>query len=172
MLDTLAPWLRRECLRTLCRICGREVLLPRSVQIPLCYNQTGAPLYYGGFSEVWKGRHEGREVSVKVLRVRPTSGSDKVMRVSYQCHCQSCDGKLIARNIEVLQRGFNLESSLPSKRASTVGSYHGGTVSNGIGMDGKWKYYRIHQGKLGCESVEACTTLLGLMAICVTNRPL
>ena len=86
MLDTLAPWLRRECLRTLCRICGREALLPRSVQIPPCYNQTGAPLYYGGFSEVWKGQHEGREVAVKVLRVCPTSGPDKVMRVSYQCH--------------------------------------------------------------------------------------
>ena len=97
MLDRLAPWLRRECLRTLCRICGREALLPRSIQIPPCYNQTGAPLYYGGFSEVWKGRHEGREVAVKVLRVRPTSGSDKVMRVSYQCHCQSFTGKLIAR---------------------------------------------------------------------------
>ena len=69
-------------MRTLCRICGREALLPRSVQIPPCYNQAGAPLYYGGFSEVWKGRHEGREVAVKVLRVRPTSGSDKVMRVS------------------------------------------------------------------------------------------
>ena len=83
MLDRLAPGLRRECLRTLCKICGKEALLPRSIQIPLCYDPTSAPLYYGGSSEVWKGQHEGREVAVKVLRTHGTGGPDKMTHVGH-----------------------------------------------------------------------------------------
>jgi len=85
MLDTLEPWLRRKCLTALCRICGRRALLPRSVQIPLCYDRMDTPLYHGGFAEVWKGEHQGREVAVKVLKVYLTSNLDKIMRVGYRC---------------------------------------------------------------------------------------
>ena len=71
---------------TLCRICSRQALLPRSVQIPLCYNRMDAPLYHGGFAEVWKGEHQGREVAVKVLRVYKTSNLAKITRVgSHSC---------------------------------------------------------------------------------------
>ena len=68
---------------TLCRICSRQALLPRSVQIPLCYNRMDAPLYHGGFAEVWKGEHQGREVAVKVLRVYVTSNIVKITRVGF-----------------------------------------------------------------------------------------
>ena len=82
MLDELGPHLRRECLRTLCKICGDKALLPRSVQIPLCYNPADPPLYHGGYSEVWKGQHKGCEVAVKVLKVYQTSNFDKIRHVS------------------------------------------------------------------------------------------
>ncbi|KAF9647776.1 kinase-like protein [Thelephora ganbajun] len=80
ILDTLAPRLRRRCLSTLCRICGHQALLPRSVQIPLCYDRMNPPLYHGGYAEVWKGEHQGREVAVKVLKVYLTSDLDKITR--------------------------------------------------------------------------------------------
>lgn len=69
---------------TLCRICGHQALLPKSVQIPLCYNRMDDPLYHGGFAEVWKGEHQGCEVAVKVLKVSMTSDLGKVTRVSSQ----------------------------------------------------------------------------------------
>ena len=67
----------------LCKICGHHALIPRSIQIPLCYNRTGAPRYQGGFAEVWKGEHEGVEVAVKVLKVFMTSDLTKIMRVGF-----------------------------------------------------------------------------------------
>ena len=84
MLDSLAPWLRGKCLATLCRVCGNQALLPRSVQIPLCYDRTDAPLYHGGFAEVWRGEHQGNEVAVKVIKVYKTSNLVKITRVVFQ----------------------------------------------------------------------------------------
>ena len=39
------------------------------------------PRYQGGFAEVWKTEHEGREVAVKVLKVYVKSDLVKIMRV-------------------------------------------------------------------------------------------
>ena len=36
---------------------------------------------HGGFAEVWKGQHQGREVAVKVLKVYKTSNSEMIRRV-------------------------------------------------------------------------------------------
>ena len=77
----MPPWLRGKCLNTLCRICGYHALLPRSVQISLHYDRTGTPRYHGGFAEVWKAEHKGREVAVKVLKVYASSSLAKVTRV-------------------------------------------------------------------------------------------
>jgi len=52
------------------------------VQIPLCYDRLGIPLFRGGFGDVWKGNYEGRDVAVKVLVVYSTSDLDKLTRVS------------------------------------------------------------------------------------------
>ena len=71
---------------TLCKICGHQALLPRSVQIPLCYDRESTPLYRGGYAEVWKGEHEGREVAVKVLTVYMTSDLDKIRQVGRRRH--------------------------------------------------------------------------------------
>lgn len=84
MLDVLTPSLRRKCLTTLCKVCSRHGLLPRSVQIPLCYNPLDTPLYHGGYADVWKGEYQGRDVAVKVLKVYSTDDIDKVKQVGYQ----------------------------------------------------------------------------------------
>ena len=47
----------------------------------LRYDRTGAPRYHGGFAEVWKAEHKGREVAVKVLKVYASSNLAKVTRV-------------------------------------------------------------------------------------------
>ena len=52
------------------------------MQIPLCYDRLGTPLFRGGFGDVWKGKYKGREVAVKVLVVYSTSDLDNLTRVS------------------------------------------------------------------------------------------
>ena len=66
------------------RICGHQALLPTSVQIPLCYNRMDEPLCRGGFADVWKGEHQGREVAVKVLKVDKRSNLVKIRKVDFQ----------------------------------------------------------------------------------------
>ncbi|KAF9646800.1 kinase-like protein [Thelephora ganbajun] len=103
--DSLQPSLQRKCLSTLRKICGRQALLPRSLQIPLRYSRLDNPLYQGGCADVWKGEHQGRRVAVKVLRVYAISNFDEITKV--------------------LQGGCYMEDSLPSKRATIVGSVNG-----------------------------------------------
>ena len=62
-------------------MCGRQALLPRSLQIPLCYDRSGDALYSGGYADVWMGEHQGRKVAVKVLRIFSTSNLDKITSV-------------------------------------------------------------------------------------------
>ena len=75
--------LRGICLAALCKICSHHALVPRSIQIPLCYDRMEAPRYQGGFAEVWKGEHEGADVAVKVLKMCRTSDLIKVRKVGF-----------------------------------------------------------------------------------------
>ena len=77
----LLPSLRRKCVSTLCRICGRQALLPKSLQIPICYNRSEIPCYRGGYADVWMGNHQGLRVAAKVLRIYSTSDFERVTRV-------------------------------------------------------------------------------------------
>ena len=95
----LVPQLQSKCLDTLRKICGHQGLLPRSVQIPLCFNQLGAPLYRGGYADVWKSQYDGRDVAVKVLRIYSTSDYEKMASVGSRvpskyllADCQDCRG--------------------------------------------------------------------------------
>ena len=49
----------------------------------------GAPLYRGGYADVWGGEFEGRKVAVKVLTVYATSNLDKITKVGYWCGHQN-----------------------------------------------------------------------------------
>ena len=98
-LPGLPPRLRRRGLNALCHICDGQALLPRSLQIPLCYNRLEVPRYRGGYADVWMGDYRGRRVAAKVLRVHSMSDFDKIRRVcrlyiiSNICtDCDSCRG--------------------------------------------------------------------------------
>ncbi|KAF9644869.1 kinase-like protein [Thelephora ganbajun] len=63
-----SPRTRKKYLKALYRTCGRNAILPKSLRIPLCYDRQGIALFQGGFADVWKGKHCGRDVAVKVIR--------------------------------------------------------------------------------------------------------
>ena len=93
-LPGLLPWFRKKCLSALCKICGRQALLPRSLRVPLCYDRSDDPLYRGGYADVWKGEHRGRHVAVKVLRVYSTSDFDKITNVGFSVCSKACVDQL------------------------------------------------------------------------------
>ena len=81
-MPDLSPWARNQCLRPLYRTCGRYALLPKTMEIPICYDRTGDALYSGGYADVWKGQYLGRDVAVKVIRTYSSSDLEKVIGVS------------------------------------------------------------------------------------------
>ena len=93
-MDSIGPPLRQKCLSVLCKICGREALLPRSLRIPLCYDRSDDPLYTGGFADVWMGEHRGIKVAAKVLRVSESSNFDKITSVG---HCPKDSNSVVGR---------------------------------------------------------------------------
>jgi hypothetical protein len=82
-MPELPPRIRKKCLKSLYRTCGRHALLPRTLKIPACYDRTGTALYRGGFADVWKGQHCGRDVAVKVIRTCSNDDLQKIVGVSY-----------------------------------------------------------------------------------------
>ena len=85
MPDT-PEFVRKKTLQLLYRVCRRHALLPRVLQIPVRYDRTRDALFRGGFADVWKGEHDGREVAVKVLRTYATSDFQKIIGVG----CSLC----------------------------------------------------------------------------------
>jgi len=65
-------------------MCGQHALIPSALKIPISYNRTGDALYRGGFADVWKGKHRGRDVAVKVIRIYSNSDLRKVIGVSFR----------------------------------------------------------------------------------------
>lgn len=49
--------------------------------IPLCFNPRDDPSCRGEFADVWKGRHEGKEVAAKVLRVYERDNLEEIRKV-------------------------------------------------------------------------------------------
>ena len=88
-MPELSPRTREKCLKTLYRMCGRHALLPGVLKVPICYDRTGAALYRGGFADVWKGQHCGRDVAVKVIRTYTNNILQKTIHVSYWS-CSFC----------------------------------------------------------------------------------
>ena len=63
-------------------MCAGHRLLPISLKCELSGNTGDDVQYYGGFADVLKGEHHGREVAVKVLRGR-NRGSHDIVNVSH-----------------------------------------------------------------------------------------
>ena len=138
MLDDLELRLRKKCLSTLCRICGRQGLLPRSLQIPVCYDRSEDALYSGGYADVWMGEYQGREVAVKVLRVYSTSDLDKIVTVGRRLKLAKCGYQRSDRDCaDVLQGSCNVGEPPASKRAAVIGGDNEQkALCDGIRMDG------------------------------------
>ena len=80
--DLLLPQIRRKCLKSLYKTCGRCALLPKSLAIDVCYDRTDVAIYSGGFGDIWRGEHCGRHVAVKVVRTYSNSDLQKIIGVS------------------------------------------------------------------------------------------
>ena len=63
-------------------MCSHHALLPTALKIPVSFERTGDALYRGGFADVWKGEHCGRDVAVKVIRIYSDSDLQRVIGVS------------------------------------------------------------------------------------------
>ena len=70
--------------------------------IPICYDRTGVALYRGGFADVWKGEHCGRDVAVKVIRTYSNSDLQRIIGVSCLLHSLSVCLRTDAARVEVL----------------------------------------------------------------------
>ena len=82
-IPELPPRIRKKCLKSLYSMCGRLALLPRTLKMPICYDRTGTASYRGGFADVWKGKHCGQDVAVKVIRTYSDDDLQKIVGVSY-----------------------------------------------------------------------------------------
>ncbi|KAF9787364.1 kinase-like domain-containing protein [Thelephora terrestris] len=79
-MPDLSPWAKNQCLRLLYKTCGTHALLPTEMKIPICYDRNNDALYSGGFADVWKGQHCGRDVAVKVIRTFSNSDFRKLIK--------------------------------------------------------------------------------------------
>ena len=81
-LGDLDRTLRMRCLRFLCKVCSRHAILPKSLAIPVSYDQTKVPFCHGGFADVWKGTYYNLEVAVKVAKLYECDDHEEIRRVS------------------------------------------------------------------------------------------
>jgi hypothetical protein len=136
-IPELPPQIRHKCLKLLYKSCGHHALLPRTFKIPVCYDRTGTALYRGGFADVWKGQHRGRDVAVKVIRTYSDDDLQRVIGVGYwSCYFSTClhtDTTTAA----VLQGGCDVEDAPTSKYPTTDRSDDvQDSVRDGIRLDG------------------------------------
>ena len=71
-------------MKSLYKACAGYTLLPRSLHFELHGDLLDPPLYGGGFGNVWKREHCGRDVAVKVLQLHRNNGSRTINNVSVQ----------------------------------------------------------------------------------------
>ena len=72
-----------KCLRSLYNKCDNHAILPRSLVIPVSYDQSEIPLASSSVADIWKGNSNGREVAVKVPRMTTSGGLEEIRSVGY-----------------------------------------------------------------------------------------
>ena len=61
--------LRRKSVRILRKVCGSQGILPRSCILSENISKEGDIAFAsGGFTDVWKGRHDGNRVCIRAFR--------------------------------------------------------------------------------------------------------
>jgi len=125
-LPDLTPQLRVVCRDALRKICGRQVLLPRSLQIPFCYDRSGVAWDRGRHADVWKGEYRECPVAVKVMRPCWTGNLHKIIRVSHHPKLTKSAHRRADRDgVEVLRGSCGVGNSSPPERFASVGSDNG-----------------------------------------------
>ena len=85
-------------------------MLPKSLQIPLCFDPAENPHDKGGLADVWKVRHEGQDVAAKSLRVYLANGLEQTRRVG-GAQPVAFSNKLTVAHTVVLQGGRDMEGA-------------------------------------------------------------
>ena len=152
----LPPRIRQKCLKLLYKSCGHHALLPRTLKIPVCYDRTGTALYRGGFADVWKGQHCGRDVAVKVIRTYSDDDLQRVIGVGYWSWSLATCLRADMTTVAVLQGGCDVEVAPTSKypiadRSDDVRD----SIRNGFRLDGRRKHQRLREGTPRCKSAGA-----------------
>ena len=57
-------------------------MLPRSFEVPLCYDPAENPGFPVGLWDVWEGQHEGQKVSAQVFERFPGDDTKEITRVN------------------------------------------------------------------------------------------
>ena len=143
----LSPQTGENCLKLLYRMCGRLALLPTTMIIPVSLERIGGASYRGGFADVWKEEHCGRDIAVKIIRTYSDSDLQRVIGVSYWFSSIPHACALIAPHAEVLQGGRRVENPSASERPATDRSDDvGDSVRDDIRLDGERKYQQLREG--------------------------
>ena len=79
---------RHKLLNILCKMCSRQQMMPKSMHMVNCLEGELIEEYDGGYAKVFRGRHKGRAVAVKILRLYLTSDLDKCFKVSILTPCK------------------------------------------------------------------------------------
>ena len=74
---------RKKCVKSLYKICAGHSLLPGSLLFELRDDPMDVALCRGGFADVSKREYCGRDVAVKVLRLRRGSSLQDMTNVGY-----------------------------------------------------------------------------------------
>ena len=72
---------RHELLNALCKMCSRQRTIPDSMRIGNCLNGELIEEYDGGQANIFRGKHKGRPVAVKIMRLYLTSDFHKCLSV-------------------------------------------------------------------------------------------
>ena len=143
----LSPRTRENCLKSLYKTCGRRALLPTVLKIPIPFERTGDALFRGGFADVWKGEHCGRDIAVKVVRIYSNSDLQRVAGVSFWLHSVHAYSCTDSARAEVLQGGCCMENPPASECPTTDRSDDvRDSVRNGIRLDGERKHQQLCEG--------------------------
>ena len=79
--DAMSDRERLKLLNKLCKTCSRHRVIPKSMHIPDC-SEDSVEVESGGFADVSRGIYEGRQVAIKVVRAYITSDLDVIRSVS------------------------------------------------------------------------------------------
>jgi len=90
---------------------------------------------------VWKGKHSGQDVAVKVIRTYSNDNLQRVIGVSFWFFPLSVCARTDVPCVEVLQGGYDMENPPASECPAATGSDDvRKSVRNGIRLDDERKY--------------------------------